>query len=319
MKEMAAVYTVSPNYIPQAFLSALQLKSHSARPVRIFIICFGSIGSNISPIEDYFRASGIELIQCAISMLQGLPIACARFFISKILPDDFDSVVYLDADTQIFGSIFELQAAPFGNKSIMAAPDPMSLISEHNSKIGKASLAHFNKLNLHYSKHEAYINSGVMRLNMSHWDAISRECVSMISDRKDLFYFDQDAINIVAKNDLILLSLKWNFPAFLLNSNIKVLPAPCIVHFMSNPRPWHGSFMPWGKEYYFNYKTLFKNFPQLESLTEGISILRIIMYKILMLEKFIFESAIWKSNAVKMQLITYEKIANLQSSPSKFI
>jgi lipopolysaccharide biosynthesis glycosyltransferase len=43
------------------------------------------------------------------------------------------------------------------------------------------------------------------------------------------------------------MSLKWNFPPFYRYYGLDKLIDPCILHFMSHPKPWNGAFLPWSR------------------------------------------------------------------------
>jgi lipopolysaccharide biosynthesis glycosyltransferase len=307
MDNVAAVYTVTPSYIPQALLSALQIRrSLVGISIRIFVLCFSEPNAVNADIMSFFETNDIELVICPCKILDGLPVACARFFVSDVLPAEISSVLYLDADTQIGGSIADLMLLPLGQKSVLAAPDPMALISGHESNIGRSSARHLKSLSLNYEINEAYVNSGVLRFDLGHWKSISKECISIIKTRRDLIYLDQDALNLVAKGSIGLISIKWNFPAFFSNLPIVEMPNPLIMHFMSNPRPWHGSFLPWGESYYLNYRRLYEVFPGLDSLTKTLSPGRKLWYKIRSVDKYLFERRIWKSLIVRERLQSYQ-------------
>ena len=51
---------------------------------------------------------------------------------------------------------------------------------------------------------------------------------------------------------------------FLLGVDWRARDDARIVHYMSNPRPWHGSYLPWRREGYRPYADLVRRHPELK-------------------------------------------------------
>lgn len=124
-----------------------------------------------------------------------------RLFVQDYIPEEYDILIYLDADTLIDGDIHELINFS-STKPVAAVLDIMP--QYYKNIIG------FNKFN--------YYNCGVLRINMKMWRCLQCESKIMnhIVDVYNKYLFaDQDVINIVLKGEIDTLPLRFNsFPFY---------------------------------------------------------------------------------------------------------
>lgn len=130
---------------------------------------------------------------------------------------------------------------PMAGKPIAAVPDPF------NNEV-----CHYNMLR--YPQKFGYFNAGVLMINLKYWrehDILSDFLKVIEQYPKRLTSHDQDVLNLVFKENKIILPLKYNvMPAYLqklcynpiaweFEEEIKEAQAhPIIIHFTSIPKPW---------------------------------------------------------------------------------
>ena len=164
-----------------------------------------------------------------------------RLFLSELLPDDINCVLYLDGDIIVTDSLNELWATDMHDKAIAAVPD------SYNNKI-----EHYNRL--HYPQPMGYFNAGVLLINLDYWrdNNVADAFCQYASARPDSLYcHDQDILNYVFRESKITLPLRynmlneywfdirhsvvsWEFESQMLYGQ----QHPAIIHFTGLPKPW---------------------------------------------------------------------------------
>lgn len=164
-----------------------------------------------------------------------------RLFLSELLPNDINRVLYLDGDIIVMDSLNDLWAKDMHDKAIAAVPD------SYNNKI-----EHYNRLR--YPQQLGYFNAGVLLINLDYWR--TNNVVSAFSQyasaRPDSLYcHDQDILNYVFRDCKIVLPLRynmlneywfqtrhsvvsWEFESQMLYGQ----QHPAIIHFTGLPKPW---------------------------------------------------------------------------------
>ena len=189
-----------------------------------------------------------------------------RLFMSELLPDDVDKVIYLDCDIIVRKSIEELWRMPLNDNYVGIVPDG-----------GSGSLETYNRLQ--YSIELGYFNSGVMLVNIAQWrkDDIFQKILNYIEDNKNSIVLgDQDPMNYLFRCKKVHVPMKYNVqPSFLylykyMSFSIyqykeeldEARKNPVVLHF-AGCRPWEkGCNHPY-KEEFFKYqsKTKWKDTP----------------------------------------------------------
>ncbi|WP_041138610.1 glycosyltransferase family 8 protein [Beduini massiliensis] len=173
------------------------------------------------------------------------PVILARLLIASLLPEEVNRILYLDGDTIIRGNLAGLWNTSMGSCVIGACVEPTVDIKR------KIQLGLENA---------PYFNSGVLLINLNQWrktNAGERIINFYKAGQGRLFAPDQDAINGALKNEIFILSPKYNFSnTFLyypyrtikrmMGKNIYISEAcyqeskcdPCIIHYLGEERPW---------------------------------------------------------------------------------
>lgn len=304
----ACCYTVDEGYLLPTLLSASQLRRELPREVAdVVVLCFSSPSAATAAAETFCAASGLRFLLVPIDILDGNPMICARFFLPRLLGSEYQDILYLDGDTQVAGSVAPLLQHPLGAGRVLAAPDPMAVMIATGDGPWPARRAYFRGIGIRDDQQERYFNSGVMRFRMSDWDAVSRECLDLCRREGARFVFrDQDALNLVLGERCGLISFRWNFPPFFMNFGAEAAIRPRVYHFMSNPRPWHGGFAPWGRAWYTPYVALAAAQPDLARTMRPLRAARYCRYVVQQRIKRFQESRIWGQPDVRARIDTLE-------------
>lgn len=181
---------------------------------------------------------------------RGSYAANIRLFLSEILPEDVERLLYLDADTIVAGKLDELISLNLGTYPIAMALD--SLVRKH-------------KLRLGFEKKDYYYNSGVILFQMSEWRR--RHCSERIAEHVKLIRAhypspDQDLLNVVCKGEIFTLHPRYNLQpihlAFSLSDYYRYFcrtgyyPVDTVRNGKENPTIYHffrfvGEF-PWNQD-----------------------------------------------------------------------
>ena len=175
-----------------------------------------------------------------------------RLYITKILPNSIDKVLYLDCDIIVRHSLKELWNTDISNFSVAVVPD-----------VAEGLIDKYNRL--HYPQTKGYFNSGVQLLNLKKWrqeDKFSAFITFMNEHPDWIKLHDQDVMNRVFYDDKISLPIKYNFQEGFLWNDIfydywkyedQVLAArkdPVILHF-TDSKPWvEGCEHPYRDEFF---------------------------------------------------------------------
>ncbi len=196
-------------------------------------------------------------------------IVLARLLMSRFLPEELEKVLYLDGDTIVRGSLKELWDTDLEGFTLGAVVEPTA----NKERRKKLEIEQF-----------PYYNAGVLLVNLSNWrrsNAESRILSYCARNSDKLFANDQDAINVVLKDEIRALSPSYNFsnvftyyPFKTLN---KLMPGfcdeetffeaksnPCVIHYLGEERPWRkGSTHAYKLDYdYYLSKTPWNKTPK---------------------------------------------------------
>lgn len=212
MQNLNVCYTVNQKYLNPMLVSIYSLLENNSN----LNICFYIIYEDL-PLEEQEKIEQIvlnfsncqlfmyninhifpEMEQYKIPNWRGTKIANARLFLSNIIPNCPDSILYLDSDTIVVGNLNEL--IHYSQK------EPLSAVLDHISK------AYWQSLNPELTH---YFNSGVLKIDFNLWEKCSGNERIMNTLRKNyhLTFPDQDILNIAFQDKIETLPLAYNlFP-----------------------------------------------------------------------------------------------------------
>lgn len=163
-----------------------------------------------------------------------------RIFLSSLINQSIDKIIYLDCDIIITGSIKELINCDISNHYLAASREIIDLSDQ-------------KRLNLKINDY--YFNAGVMIINLKKWreDKVENQLINFIcSSSEKIKYWDQDVLNYCFKNKWLRLNPNLNlthfyfFPDFFPPSYFELndekyneyVSNPIVIHFTSRNKPW---------------------------------------------------------------------------------
>jgi lipopolysaccharide biosynthesis glycosyltransferase len=301
-------YTTDPSYMFPTFVSAMQARAHT--PADIADVAIFSIGGAPQQDQAFARAcaaGGIRFLPVPLNHLDGASAMLARLFLDRIVPPEYEQLLYIDGDTQILDSLTPLLQAEVPPGRFCAARDPMTFALRGGDRNDRKLTGYFASLGLDTTSAFNYFNSGVLRINRTGWDEIGRDSWLLFQElRSRTRYPDQDALNLVAMDRCIPMSLTWNFPIFLRNARLEHAIAPRIIHYMGSPKPWHGQFLPWGLREYETYLAVAQRYPALTPYLTRMPWPRKLKYLFQQQFKQMQETAAWSNGPRHYEILHYE-------------
>lgn len=125
--------------------------------------------------------------------------AYARLFISSILPENIDKVLYLDSDALVLGSFKDLWDLDLEDYYCAGVIEPMA------NETVKELFWYYNV--------DDYINSGFLLINLKKWreDNVEEKFIHFISENNEKFFWaDQGVINLVLQGNIKIVEPKYN-------------------------------------------------------------------------------------------------------------
>ena len=179
--------------------------------------------------------------RCAPFPLRLLPSSTYyRLFLSEMLPENIDKVLYLDGDCIVRHSLLPL----WNNNLEDCAVGAVFCRIEGNKEIYER---------LQYPADNGYFNAGVLLINLDYWrnNDVVKTFVSYISAFPDrIKYEDQDVLNAIFHDKRKALHVKYNLQTGCLckdplwdswnrkNEVVEAILDPVIIHYTWMSKPW---------------------------------------------------------------------------------
>ena len=163
---------------------------------------------------------------------------------------DYEKVLYCDSDIIYENSIDSIFTIPSEKKAIFAVFDSFSQELLYDKK-RYSYVVDYLKINP-----EKYFNAGVILYNIKNIDQndYNARLYSVFNSLNNLWFLDQDILNIIFENNVKFLSLKYNFQLnipiylfshfnsyekFFIDDFILSEQEPIILHFSMSEKPWN--------------------------------------------------------------------------------
>ena len=208
---LSVIYSSDDNYAQHMGVSIYSLLEHNKEfvQVQIYIIENNISEENKKKLQMMVNSfKNAELIwidfsnwkaQLNLKMEWKLSIsAYARLFVSSMIPDTVERILYLDCDMLICDSLIELWSVDLEENIIGAVQDAVN--DETKGAVGVASA-------------QRYFNSGMLLIDMKKWrdHEIEKLSAKFISDhRGQVRHHDQGVLNGVLNNKWMILPLRYN-------------------------------------------------------------------------------------------------------------
>src|ERR1700692_4824640 len=94
-------YTSDPSYLLPTFVSAVQARAAaSVEKADVVIISFGADAATERAFKNACDAEGIRFFPAATERIDGATALYARLFLARLVPEDYQHLLYIDGDTQ---------------------------------------------------------------------------------------------------------------------------------------------------------------------------------------------------------------------------
>ena len=267
------------NYVPYTGVMLTSLfESNKHETFEVFILTRGINRENANKLQSLaiLYQNEIHIQEVNPAMFSGCPIRPGdhvtletyfRLLTPELLPERIERILYLDVDMVINGPVRALWDWNIDRYAVGAVRDESFCKQEFYTRLGLDSS-------------NPYFNAGVLLLNLKYWRErdVSGRCMKCIAENPDILKFhDQDTLNIVLKDEKVLLPITYNFqtgyylswvypdyPADFKEQVHKTAPNPIVIHYSGPMKPWMLSCgdQPY-RHFYFYYRMLspWKAFP----------------------------------------------------------
>lgn len=176
-----------------------------------------------------------------VPLIGGMPITTYdKMMIAELLPHDVGKVIWLDCDMLVLTDLAELWDMQVGDSHALAVTD--ALVGKVSARFG---IKRHAELGLDEST--PYFNAGVLVIDPKKWrdSNIAGDAIRYLKQfRKLVFFWDQEALNVVLAGRWRALDSRWNWSATLDRISLRNGSTPPksrrdrIVHFNGNLKPW---------------------------------------------------------------------------------
>ena len=163
-----------------------------------------------------------------------------RLFLTEILPDSIEKVLYIDGDCIVRHSLLSLWNTDMEGYAIGAAYVKVLRGNEYYDRLG-------------YPPSFGYFNAGVVLVNMSYWRRHSLVGVFanyLETHRNQIIWWDQDVLNATLYDKKKSIPIKYNMQTDCLNKDqtwgpwhsedeiVEAVNDPVIIHYIFKDKPW---------------------------------------------------------------------------------
>lgn len=273
------VYASDDNYAELLGISLISLfeKSLIAEDMSVFVLDSGISLENKKKIcvvaqrynRNVFFIEAVnieEILSIDVQTDRGSISQFSRLFLGTLLPENVHKVLYLDCDTLINNSIYELFETDMNGKVIMALADAFS--NKYNKNVG-------------LNDDIVMFNSGVMLIDLDLWkkNNIEFKMLEFLKNRNGkIQQGDQGVLNAVLAGNVLFFDAKYNCVTYYVDFNYDELMTyrkpnsswyysekqisdaienPSIIHFtsaFSSIRPWFEFSNHYFKDKWYEYK-----------------------------------------------------------------
>ncbi len=251
-KVISVCFSCDDGYVKHlsAVVASILFNANADEFIKIYVITDGFSKENKEKFECVFslhKKSSVFYVKPNEELLKLCPsvdnawfsiATYYRLFIPEIIPED--RVIYLDCDTIVRSSLFDLYSKDFGDNLLLGVKD----ISESG-----------DKERLHLKK---YLNAGVLLFNVSEMKKLNvvEKMFKFLSENRNIIKkHDQDILNCVFDGRTGYVEDVWNCQVRRKGASFfEKIENPRILHFISPKKPWTVwkplSSTKWHREYF---------------------------------------------------------------------
>lgn len=165
-----------------------------------------------------------------------MPIATYdKLAIARWMPAGEPRAIWLDADLLVLGDLAALWRSDLRSAVLAATQDPR--VPTIGSRFGVRAHASCG-----LAPRAKYFNAGVMVIDLERWRASDVEGDALAylrRHREQVYFWDQEALNVAAATRWSELSPLWNWTVSGAAAAVRAAPGePRILHFSGNLKPW---------------------------------------------------------------------------------
>lgn len=210
---------------------------------------------SIKKFDDVLRGGGCELVlhdlpENSRDLISNAPtlshISIAtyyRLFLPYVIDKSVKTILYLDCDIMIRGSVEALFEAKNTDTLIVGVSD----INEED---------HANRIGV-----DKYVNTGVLNMDlpgirqMYTMDSMLKEISKIMGQPENIVLGDQDIINLLFKGHIEEVPIYYNFQLLIHKAycikNPTLMRRIAIAHFITGDKPWNNDYLiVFAREYY---------------------------------------------------------------------
>ena len=210
---------------------------------------------SIKKFDSILRAGGCELVlhdlpEKSRELIENAPtlahISIAtyyRLFLPYVIDKSIETILYLDCDILVRGSVEELFKERNPDTLIVGVSD----INEED---------HANRIGV-----DKYVNTGVVTMNlpgirqMYTVESMLEEISKIMAQPEKIVLGDQDIINLLFKGHIVEVPIYYNFQLLIHKAycikNPALMRRIAIAHFITGDKPWNNDYLiVFAREYY---------------------------------------------------------------------
>lgn len=251
------VYGVDDNYVKAAGVSIISILENNPSTYFVFHIITENISEdNLNSLKlllTKYNDAIIKIHYINASIFDSLPTSeqftkaiYNRFFLPKILRNETDKAIYIDADIICISSLQSLLDMTL-NGIVCVVPDLEEFAACQQRR---------------FKMKGKYWNSGFMYINIRKWEEneISEQALQYLNDNIDkLDFFDQDALNKVLDGRVNYLAKKYDYIFDIKKKQFrdaKDIPDDTVFIHYTGYKPWQAWYCHSVQEYFLRYYKL---------------------------------------------------------------
>lgn len=210
MKTINVMYMCDNGFAPIAGVSITSLfKNNLENSIKVYLLAVDINEENcnkfINLAEDFGQEIDIidakkelmEIKKLGLSLYRGSAMTNLRLYFERLIPLDIERLIYIDCDTIVSQSLEELMGYDMQEKMLGMVLD-----------------AYADLINIYRYKKNPYYNAGVILIDCMKWrkEKWEEKIIKFIKYKRiDFLHPDQDIYNIVCKDEISCLPIKYNF------------------------------------------------------------------------------------------------------------
>lgn len=261
-------FVTDRGYIAQALIAASQLAAQpdvvAIADIIIYLIDIpedeqAAIQAALEPARFNFRfLDSRRFIPDSVDRLPDLHCPSStlgRLAVESEIPDQYETVIYIDGDVQIVGPVAELIGQDCPPGTLLAGADRLDSGGRYANPQSYLD-------GIGVARVEDYFNAGVMMASRTAWRTFTAEALRFLAKNPERCkHHDQSALNAVAGSRRQMIHPRYNYTTWFLLADLDHAITPRIVHFTGPIKPWNTTNGPWPPRHRQVYVDFLRDYP----------------------------------------------------------